>query len=514
MADPEVVETKAGFEDKIHLDYYTSHQRVLSSDHKPLDAVFTLTYDAVDSQMKAKVHQEVARELDKAENEGRPVVTVVIDHHHDHDDNMPQDVDCASFEGVNFGHVKYNHPKTRNITVANTGRVPATVGFVDRAVNQGQPTGIAPSWLSIHFDRHVDNRSGDKEALQQYTLEPGDAANVELTVHIKDATAVRAFNEGRHKVEDVLVLRIHNGRDYFLPLRGIWLQSSFGRSVDRLLRIPEGGIRKLQHQRPDGNNHGHDDDSVKWSAPREIFRLTEAIEELVERTVAEWGMRGEGVQPPWDDLGWPFANCDGEASRHGGLNDLIREALDTDQGFQAVYPQESNSLQRLDAVAGTLVEFLSSLDDGVITADLWTQLEKGMIERGKLKVFLSGEDERMQILEILSTSPAHSVLFNLITFMLSNVAGELQPLGLPSDAPSVTQDQSKGPSEYPARSEALTNDQRRARRIEIDGAYASIFAKAMIRAPAIGKDKDRKASEVRRKDLIETFLRSAWDEAA
>jgi len=57
---PDVVETKAGFDDILHLEYYTSHQRVLSSDHKPLDAVFVLTYSAVDPQLKAKIHQEVS----------------------------------------------------------------------------------------------------------------------------------------------------------------------------------------------------------------------------------------------------------------------------------------------------------------------------------------------------------------------------------------------------------------------------------------------------------------------
>jgi len=57
---PDVVETKAGFDDILHLEYYTSHQRVLSSDHKPLDAVFNLTYSAVDPQLKAKIHQEVS----------------------------------------------------------------------------------------------------------------------------------------------------------------------------------------------------------------------------------------------------------------------------------------------------------------------------------------------------------------------------------------------------------------------------------------------------------------------
>lgn len=74
-APPGVVITKEGFEDEVRLDYYTAHQRVLSSDHKPLDAVFTLKYDAVVPELKSKVHAEVARQLDKAENEGRPDVT-------------------------------------------------------------------------------------------------------------------------------------------------------------------------------------------------------------------------------------------------------------------------------------------------------------------------------------------------------------------------------------------------------------------------------------------------------
>lgn len=77
--NPQDVLTKEGFIDKINLDVYTSHQRVLSSDHKPLDAVFTLQYDAVVPELKAKIQQEVARELDRAENEGRPGITVVVE---------------------------------------------------------------------------------------------------------------------------------------------------------------------------------------------------------------------------------------------------------------------------------------------------------------------------------------------------------------------------------------------------------------------------------------------------
>lgn len=253
--DAELVTTKAGFEDRLQIDYYKSHQRVLSSDHKPLDAVFTLDYDAVDPETKAKIYQEVARELDKAENEGRPVVTIVVDQQRD-SDGTNTDHSAPKFEGVDFGHVKYDHVKVRSVTVANTGRVSATIGFVDRSIESGQPGGVAPPWLKINFDRPPDNKNSNPGALQEHTLHPGDAVNVELVLLVNDLDLVRRLSDKVETLEDVLVLRIHNGRDYFLPLRGDWQQSAFGRSIEKLVRIPEGGVRRWQHQRPDGSSQG------------------------------------------------------------------------------------------------------------------------------------------------------------------------------------------------------------------------------------------------------------------
>lgn len=380
--NPQTVVTKAGFEDRLQLDHYTSHQRVLSSDHKPLDAVFTLDYDAVDPELKAKIHQEVARELDKAENEGRPAVTIVVDHNHDNDTSKT-DHSAPNFEGVSFGDVKYDHLKTRNVTIANTGRVQATVGFVDRSTDSGQPGGICPPWLSIHFDRPSDNKNSNPGSLQEYTLQPGDAINVEMTLHINNMDLVRRLSDGLENLEDVLVLRIHNGRDYFLPLRGNWLQSAFGRSIDKLVRIPEGGVRRLQHQRPGGSSHGHNhghgshhgshheyssgsgdkNDGVKWSAPRELFRLTEAIEELLERSLAEWDMRGEEGEGPWErNAAWPFSDWVSNKKEREVLELGVREALDTDTPFSELFPAETGSLQRLEAIAETLLYFLKSLE--------------------------------------------------------------------------------------------------------------------------------------------------------
>ena len=485
--DPGVVTTKAGFEDRLRLEYYKSHQRVLSSDHKPLDAVFTLDYDVVDPRLKAKIHQEVARELDRAENEGRPVVTVVVDHQKDNDDT-------PKFEGVDFGHVKYDHVKTRSVTIANTGRVPATVGFVDRPVESGRPGGVAPPWLKITFDRPPDNLNSNPGALKEHTLHPGDAVNVELTLYVNDLDLVRRLSDKIETLEDVLVLRIHNGRDYFLPLRGVWLQSAFGRSIEKLVRMPEGGVRRWQHQRPDGSSH--EDEGVKWSAPREVFRLTETIEDLVERALAQWGMTGDEDKAPWaQDTGWPFRGWSTDEKRRATLREAVREGLDTDRPFSETFQPETDSLQRLEAVTETFVQFLKSLDDGIVTEKLWLEIEKGMLEREKdKKKAISDEDERMQILETLSTSPAHNASFTLVTLTLARIANEVAPLDfLPAEerqAESVSR-------------QAVA----RVKRNEIDTAYAGIFADAMIRLPASLKGRELKASETRRKHVVEIFIR-------
>ncbi len=451
-AEPSVVVTKDGFEDKISLDYYTSHQRVLSSDHKPLNAVFTLSLEAVVPELKAKIHQEVARELDRAENEGRPVVTIVVDRAHDAD-------------GVDFGHVKYDHTKFRGITIANTGRVPATFSFVDRPGG-----GVCPPWLNLY----VHGKPQDRE----YTIEPGDAVNMTLELRIKDTDQLQSLNEDRSRIEDVLVLRVSNGRDHFLPIRANWVPSSFGRSIDKLIRIPEGGVRRLQHQRPDSGTEG-----VKWSAPRELFRLTESIEELVERSVAEWYMmEAEGV-------GWPFARETwtlGDEEKRREMTFEVREALDEDRRVE--FGRETTAVHRLEILVETLIEFLESLEDGVITEGLWVELEKLAARKG------TDEEERTWILDVMSSSPTHNICFVFLTAMLAHVANEMAPLHNATDSsPKV-----KG---------RLSHDPVIAKRQQVERAFAAAFAEVIIRAPVPSRDKEKRTLEGRKREVVEVFLR-------
>ncbi|MCJ1236109.1 hypothetical protein MMC14_004086 [Varicellaria rhodocarpa] len=490
--------TETGSEHRLQLDYYTSHQRVLSSDHKPLDAVFTLDYEAVDPVLKAEIQQEVARELDKAENEGRPGITIVVDHHH-HDQFENLD------EGIDFGHIRYDVSKTRNMTIANTGRVLATFGFIDRPADKGK-SGVSPPWLEMYFDRPSINDNPNPNALRQYSLEPGDSLSVDFVIKITDMVYVRSLNEGQARLEDILVLRVYNGRDHFLPVRAEWLQSSFGRSLDKLIRIPEGGVRRLQHQRPDGSG---DDNAVKWSAPREVFRLTETLEELVERSLAEWGMRGETGEPPWNVIGWPFAEWSWtlSAKEREGFAAQIRESLDIDQAFSL--PLELMAFQKLEVLADVLLNFLLNLEEGVITETIWHDIEKGIVETERAKKSLDGEDKRSWILDILSVSPAHSVSFTFLTFMLARVANELAPIPFlpPTPATPKTSDPLLGTDHALA-----SQDPEFVRRRHIDHTFAEVFSKVMIKAVLPSKGKERKVSQERRIDTIEVFLKSSWEE--
>ncbi|KAL8664017.1 MAG: hypothetical protein Q9202_003434 [Teloschistes flavicans] len=476
--DPAIVTTKAGFEDKIHLEYYTSHQRVLSSDHKPLDAVFTLSYEAVDPDLKAKVHQEVARELDRAENERRPTVTVIVDpHQEDHDKlHLPTD-----HESVHFGNVQYASKKTRNVTIANTGRVPATLGFTDRITTSDHGSGVTPPWLDIHLDRASDKERPTAESHAVYTLEPGDAVNVELTIRVDDIDLVRALNDAKTHLEDVLVLRVHNGRDYFLPVHATWLHSSFGRSIDNLIRIPEGGVRSLQHDLEGGPKHG-DGDGVKWSAPRELFRLTEAIEDLVERAVAEWGMRLGDQCPPWEDARWPFIIDRDETKEMQGLRERVREALDHDEPVVHAFPRETDSIGKVEAVAETLLAFSTSIEGGVVTEDLWTEIERSMMEQETSQAHLQAEDERVRVLDILVASPAHSTSFTFVTSMLAKVVLEI----------------SSSASTY--------SEEKGSIRRKLEESYVGMFADALIKAPLPTGTRERKRALTRRRRIIEVFI--------
>jgi phosphatidylinositol-bisphosphatase len=504
--EPETVVTKEGFSDEILQECYTTHMRVLSSDHKPIEAVFGLKFDAVITDLKTAIHQEVARELDRQENEGRPSVALVVDRSTGTLSPENTNTTDSTFDGVDFGDVQFAKSKRRSITIANTGRVTATFGFTDRPVEKDQAEGPFPPWISISFDREPDASGKSSDALhQQFTLEPADVLNAELKLKIDSVQLVHRLNEGTASLDEILVLRVEGGRDHFLPLRAHWQQSSLSRTIDKLIKIPEGGIRKLQGQEPDSS------EGVRFSVPREIFRLTEAIEDLTERTLADWDMTGhygDKEKAPWQhNAAWPFIN-DREGAVIEDPEADVYEALDCDKPFDQAFPADTTPKQRLETLTNVFLFFLRSLQDGVVTKSLWEKLEEGFAARERSKQQLAIDDEKMWAIEILSTSPNHNATFLLIVSMLQNLVTQITQASKPDPAtPRSSVDLPASPK-VSVRRKTLSKVPEVAIRQLVQRNYAAVLAEVMIRPANFDKmkEKEKGATKGRMTRLVELLI--------
>lgn len=532
-------------DDSIRLEYYRSHQGVLSSDHKPLVAGFTLELNCVEPRLKAQVHQEVVRELDKAENESRPGLTIVVDnptHEPSRSDMDPNSVD--------FGDIYFEDPVSRSLTVANTSGVSATFSFQkpERAEDSGTP------WLEYRVEKQHHEPPGDEgqqKSANECTLLPGELAVIEITICVRDIPFVRLLNDAQVKLEEVLVLRVKDGRDHFISAYGRWIPTAFGRSLEELTRMPEAGARSLTSS--SSTKSTEDQSAVPISAPRELFKLTEAISELAERAVAEWGMvKGESNdKAPWErephGSTWPFGPGtwtlkDKEERAH--LLALARGALDTNQAFSQIFAPEVSSLIRLEILGEILVAFLRSLKDGIIPAPVLQNLDQQIQAREKAKQPpLSWEDSQAWVLESLAWSPAHSVSFTFVTFMLARIANEIAPVptkplrGLKEPAPKenaepntdqTKDDQPSTRSPVSRASFISTGSFRRKptfstpptpqdtamtamaqRRLTVESALAGFFSTVLISSdvPAPSKDKEKRVQEERKRSIIEPFLK-------
>lgn len=366
---------------KLEQLYYSSYQNVTSSDHKPVASLFELSFPAVVPKLRAMVHAEVAREVDKIENERRPVVTVVVDQ-----------VEGQPYEEgvVDFGHVRLGQRIQRSITVANTGTSEAKMSFV------GKPSGdngaemvptsplkeevVAKDWLKVEF---VGDGKDLKHVGEAVVLQPGETCSIIITLFIDKVDHVRALNEGTETLVDVLVLRVDNGRDVFLPLGGEWVQSGFGRRLSELVRVPEGsgGIRGWTAAAGDTK------DGVLYSAPRELYTMTEFLLKNMRELSSENGKW-------YSEVGWPFVpeTWGLEQEKRRKLMVGVWESIDRDLDLEdkaalriALEFEEdewSPTIEEIvEVVAGALIIWLQGLKEGVVPVEIWPDVFKAAGER-------------------------------------------------------------------------------------------------------------------------------------
>ena len=75
-----------------------------TGDHKPVSAFFDVTLEIIVPERFKEIHNIVMRELDRLENEARPIVEL-------------------SDDQLQFGKIAYLEPRTRSVTIKNKGAV-------------------------------------------------------------------------------------------------------------------------------------------------------------------------------------------------------------------------------------------------------------------------------------------------------------------------------------------------------------------------------------------------------
>lgn len=283
--------------------HYISHPDLMISDHKPVSSLFNVEVKVVDREKSNKVYEDVMKKLDRLENDYLPQVKL----------------DKTEFQ---FKDVMFIEKKAEILTVCNIGQVPVEFEFINKLEEQS----YCQPWLKITPFKSV--------------ITPGSSCEIRLEVLV-DKSCVATLDASNHVLDDILVLHLTGGKDFFITVNGNFIPSSFGCSLEALVQM-HGPIREtptaqlIEIEQP-GSLMSRDltQGGRLYAVPKEVWRLVDHI--------------------------WHYGRDEEELFQQRGLkNELaaIRDCLDT--GVPDKIPGSVHS------VTEALLLFLECLPDPVI----------------------------------------------------------------------------------------------------------------------------------------------------
>jgi phosphatidylinositol-bisphosphatase len=271
---------------------------LVASDHKPVMALFEIKAKMVLAEKKEAVYQSLVFQLDAYENECIPKVVM-------------------SRNAVHFT-VGFDKPVRETLLIENTGQAIVQFLFVPKL----QEKSFCKKWMTVSPTYGI--------------VPPRETLEIKLNVHVTRETAHR-LNTGEDTLDDILIFRLENGRDYFITISGDYLKSCFGASIDWLVRTPV----PVRYTNPQQQV------TKVQTLPKELWRIVDYLYPA--------GLEEEGL----------FITS-GDSKQI----DMIRECLDTAQDFGSQFDYYS--------MGEALVLFLSSLAEPVFPRSLAEQYNESL----------------------------------------------------------------------------------------------------------------------------------------
>lgn len=191
---------------------------MMMSDHKPVRALMELSVRKIDSRLQKQTWENLVQ-LSK-----------------DNKDDQPRGELSSSF--VEFEKVQFMEYKEKLILLENTGQVLTVFKFMPK----GEDEEILPPWLQ------VSPLSG--------VLAPGDKVVIRFEVTV-DPTNSAPLNRGEEKLDDILILRLENCKDFFISVHGDYVPTCFGIPLEQLsemtVPISETAAKNLERTSTDEN---------------------------------------------------------------------------------------------------------------------------------------------------------------------------------------------------------------------------------------------------------------------
>ncbi|ULU10856.1 hypothetical protein L3Y34_014829 [Caenorhabditis briggsae] len=290
-----------------------SVETITISDHKPVRALFNLKVKKINESGANSVYEEAIRESDRRANEELPQVQL-------------------SLNEVDFGIVNYLEPKTRSVIVQNVGKSKVRFSFKVRPNAQNNQE-ICEKWLMV--------------TPTHYQIPQGSSMEISLTVSISTDIVRRIQDILRNgQLQEILVLHLENGRDYFIPVTAVYNNSCFGSTLEKLLSArPKKEVNLIDFDDLESSLS----DNCPPNVPRVIYRLVMAL-------------RARGA-----------VQLNIEEEQDNEVFNRIRQALETG------HPDDMSQIASSYMLYSALIRLLDSLDEPIILEGMFKIIHKEMI---------------------------------------------------------------------------------------------------------------------------------------